>query len=129
MAKPPHLDVSRRERQIMEVLYRKGQATVAEVLEAMPDPPSYSAVRAMLRLLEEKGHIRHKKDGKKYVFMPKVAREKVSKSALRNVLATFFDNSVEQAVASLLDLNQKDLSDEDLDRLSALIDQARKEGR
>jgi BlaI family transcriptional regulator, penicillinase repressor len=129
MAKPPHLDVSRRERQIMEVLYQKGQASVAEVLDAMPDPPGYSAVRAMLRLLEEKGHIRHKKDGKKYVFMPKVAREKVSKSALRNVVTTFFDGSVEQAVASLLDLNQKDLSCEDLDRLSDLIDQARKEGR
>ena len=129
MSKPSPLNVSRRERQIMEIIYQRGAASAAEVLEAMPDPPSYSAVRAMLRLLEEKGHILHRKEGRKYIFMPKMAREKVSKSALRNVVTTFFDGSVEQVVASLLDLNQKNLSDGDLDRLSDLIDQARQEGR
>lgn len=127
MAIKSHLYLSRRERQIMEILYRRGQASVAEVLEAMPDPPSYSAVRAMLRILEEKDHLKHKQVGRKYVFAPKVAREKAQQSAISNLLYTFFDGSVEQAVASLLDLNAQKLSDDDLNRLSQLIEQARKE--
>ena len=95
----------------------------------MAAPPGYSAVRAMLRLLEQKGHLRHEQKGKKYVYVPQVTRERARRSALRNLLTTFFDGSVEQTVTSLLDLNQDDLTDDDLERLSRLIDQARKEER
>ena len=119
---------SRRERQIMEIIYRRGEATVANVLEEMHDPPSYSAIRALLNLLEEKGHLRHKENGRKYVYVPTVVREKARRSALHNLLQTFFDGSVEQAVATLLDLDQKNLSDDELKRLSKLIEQAKKEG-
>jgi predicted transcriptional regulator len=121
--------LSRRERQIMDVIYRKGRATAAEVLAELPDPPGYSAVRALLRILEEKGHLRHEAQGPRYVFLPTVARAKARKSALRQLLQTFFDGSTEQAVAALLDLSASKLSDEELDRLARLIDQARKEGR
>jgi predicted transcriptional regulator len=129
MATAPHLHLSRRERQIMEIIYRLGQASAAEVLEALPDPPSYSAVRATLRLLEEKGHLRHKQTGKKYVFLPTVAVSRARRSALRNVLHTFFDGSVEHAVASLLDLRAQNLSEAELERLSKLIEGAKKGGR
>ncbi len=121
------LNLGRRERQIVEILYQKGEASVSEVLEAMPDPPSYSAVRAMLRWLEDKGQVRHKQIGKKYVFSPKTPRRKASRSALRNLLTTFFDGSIEEAVASLLDLNQDELTEEELDRLAQLIEEARGE--
>jgi len=121
--------LSRRERQIMDVLYRRGQATASEVLDGLPDPPSYSAVRAMLRLLEEKGVVTHEEDGPRYVYRPVVARDKALRSELRRVLRTFFDNSAEQAVAALLDLEGKDLSTAELDRLAKLIDDARQEGR
>ena len=121
--------LSRRERQIMDVLYRRGQATASEVLDGLPDPPSYSAVRAMLRLLEEKGVVTHEEDGPRYVYRPVVARDKAQRSELRRVLRTFFDNSAEQAVAALLDLEGKDLSTAELDRLAKLIDDARQEGR
>jgi predicted transcriptional regulator len=121
--------LSRRERQIMDVIYRRHQATAAEVLEGMPDPPSYSAVRAMLRVLEEKGHLRHEQQGPRYVFMPTVPREQARRSALRQLLQTFFDGSTEQAVAALLDLPDSKLSDAELARLAALITRARKEGR
>ena len=121
--------LSRRERQIMDVLYRRGQATASEVLDGLPDPPSYSAVRAMLRLLEEKGVVTHEDDGPRYVYRPVVARDKAQRSELRRVLRTFFDNSAEQAVAALLDLEGKDLSTAELDRLAKLIDDARQEGR
>lgn len=121
--------LSRRERQIMDVLFRLGEATVADVLEGLPDPPSYSAVRALLRILEEKGQITHIQDGPRYVYRPTVAPEKASRSALRHVLRTFFDGSAEQAVAALLDEAGDDLSDAELDRLASLIAQARKEGR
>jgi predicted transcriptional regulator len=120
--------LSRRERQIMDVIYRRGRATVAEVLEDIPDPPGYSAVRAMLRLLEEKGHIRHEQDGPRYVFLPIVNRERARRSALKHVVRTFFDGSATDAVAALLDGDGK-LSDSELDRLSAMIEQARQEGR
>jgi BlaI family penicillinase repressor len=129
MAKPVSGGLSRRERQIMDVIYRRGQATAAEVMEGLPDPPSYSAVRALLRVLEEKGHLRHESRGPRYVFMPTVARDKARLSALRQLLQTFFDGSTEQAVAALLDLSTSKLSGEELDRLSLLIDRARKEGR
>ncbi|HLH03432.1 MAG TPA: BlaI/MecI/CopY family transcriptional regulator [Bryobacteraceae bacterium] len=121
--------LSRRERQIMDVLYRRGRATVAEILEALPDPPSYSAVRAMLRVLEEKKHIRHEEKDLKYVYLPVVPRDKARRSAVAHLLETFFDNSPEQAVATLLNVSARDLTDEDFDRLTALIEQARKEGR
>ena len=121
--------LSRRERQIMDVLFRLGEATAADVLEGLPDPPSYSAVRALLRILEEKGQITHTQDGPRYVYRPTVAPEKASRSALRHVLRTFFDGSAEQAVAALLDEAGDDLSDAELDRLASLIAQARQEGR
>lgn len=124
-----HSDLSRRERQIMDVVYRRGEATAAEVLDGLADPPSYSAVRAMLRILEEKGHLAHRQDGPRYVYRPTVAPEKAQRSALRHLLRTFFDGSAEEAVAALLDEARDDLSDADLDRLSHLIERARKEGR
>jgi len=122
-------NLSRRERQIMDVLYRDGQATASDVLAALPDPPSYSAVRAMLRILENKGHARHVADGTRYVYLPTLARDRAGRPALAGVLETFFDGSTEKAVAALLDLSRSDLSTEQLDRLSELIDQARMEGR
>jgi len=122
-------NLSRRERQIMDVLYRDGHATASDVLAALPDPPSYSAVRAMLRILENKGHARHVADGTRYVYLPTLARDRAGRPALAGVLETFFDGSTEKAVAALLDLSRSDLSTEQLDRLSQLIDQARMEGR
>jgi predicted transcriptional regulator len=129
MAKPANDPLSRRERQIMDVIYRLGRATAAEVQESLPDPPSYSSVRALLRILEEKGHLRHEQDGPRYVFLPTVPRDKARRSALRQLVQTFFDGSTAQAVAALLGEPGSKLSDEDLDRLSHLIDQARKEER
>src|SRR6059036_1411307 len=121
-----HLHLSRRERQIMDVLYRKGWATAAEVLENMPNPPSYSTVRALLRILEQKGHIKHEESQGKYVFMPTVPRDKAKRSAIRHLVQTFFDGSPEEAVAALLDSSSSTLSDKELDRLQGLIDKARK---
>lgn len=113
----------------MDVLYSRGRATAAEILEQIPEPPSYSAVRAMLRILEEKGHIRHEQDGARYVFLPTMTRDKAKRSALRHLLQTFFDGSAEQAVATLLDVSSAKLSDADLDRLAALIEKARAGGK
>lgn len=121
--------LSRRERQIMDFLFRHGKASVAEVLSGIPDPPSYSAVRAMLRTLEEKGHVAHEEDGRAYVYRPTVARDQARRSALRHLLSTFFAGSTEQAVAALLDLSGPRLSDDELERLARLVDQARNEGR
>ena len=121
--------LSRRERQIMEILYRLGTATVAEVLKELPDDVSYSTVRAQLRILEEKGQLRHEEKDLRYVYIPVVAREKVRRSALRNVIDTFFGGSAEEMVAALLDRSSTRLSTEELDRLSELIEKARKEGR
>jgi predicted transcriptional regulator len=129
MAKRAHDPLSRRERQIMDVVYRLGRATVAEVQEALPDPPSYSTVRALLRVLEEKRHLRHEQDGPRYVFLPTVPRDKARRSALRQLVQTFFEGSTAQAVAALLGAPDAKLTDEDLDRLSRLINQAREEGR
>lgn len=120
--------LSRRERQIMDVIYQRGRATVAEVLEEIPDPPGYSAVRAMLRLLEEKGHVRHEQDGPRYVFLPVVNRDRARRSALKHMVRTFFDGSATDAVAALLDGDGK-LSNSELDRLSTMIERARQEGR
>ena len=129
MATNSHQHLSRRERQIMDIIYRQGQATAQEVLDNLPDPPSYSAVRAMLRLLEEKGYLKHQQDGPRYLFLPTLAREKARKSALKQMLQTFFDGSTEQAVAALLDLSRPKLSQDELERLSQMIEEARKEGR
>ena len=121
--------LSRRERQIMDIIYELNEATVARVLELLPSPPSYSAVRALLRVLEEKGHLTHKQDGPRYVFSPTLPREEARENALKHVLKTFFDNSTEKAVAALLDISDETLSEEDYRRLSGLIDKARQEGR
>ncbi len=129
MGRPLKDGLSRRERQIMDVIYRRGRATAAEVMEELPEAPSYSAVRALLRVLEAKGHVQHKSNGPRYVFLPTVPREQARRSALKQLVQTFFDGSAEQAVAALLDLSASKLSDDELNRLSKLIDQARKEGR
>ncbi len=113
----------------MDVLYRLGQASVAEILEGMSDPPSYSAVRAMLRVLEEKNHVRHEEKDLRYVYLPVVSREKARRSAVAHLLDTFFEGSTEQGVATLLNVSGRELKSEDYDRLAALIEQARKEGR
>ena len=121
--------LSRRERQIMDVIYRLGRATAQEVQDNLPDAPSYSAVRALLRVLRDKGHVEHHSDGPRYVYLPTVPREQARESALRQVVRTFFDGSPPDAVAALLDLSVEDLSDDELDRLRTLIDRARREGR
>jgi predicted transcriptional regulator len=125
MSQPPQL--SRRERQIMDALYQAGRATAAEVRAAIPDPPSYSAVRTMLRILEEKGHVRHNLDGPRYVYIPTIARDKAKRSALKHVVNTFFDGSASQVMAALFELSPKEMSEADLARLKALIDTARHE--
>ena len=121
-------NLSRRERQIMDAVYRLGRATATDVLAQIPEPPGYSAVRAMLRVLENKGHLRHVLEGKSYVYYPTLARTRASRSALQNMLRTFFDGSTEKAVAALLDMSA-DLTEDEFARLSRLIDQARQEGR
>jgi predicted transcriptional regulator len=128
MEEKQQLHLSRRERQIMDVLYRRGQATAAEVHRDLPDRPSYSAVRAMLRTLEEKGHLRHEAQGPRYVYRPKLSLERAKRSALRHLLATFFDGSAEQAVAALVEGSAAKLSPEELDRLSRLIEEAKSKG-
>jgi predicted transcriptional regulator len=129
MARNPHQDLSRRERQIMDLLYEHGKLTAAEVHEKLPEPPSYSAVRAMLRILEEKGHIRHEEVGLRYVFFPVVARERARTSAVRHLIQTFFSGSTEQAVAALIDESAGEISDEELNRIAGLIEKAKREGR
>jgi len=117
--------LSRRERQIMEILFRCGEATAAEVLEALPDPPSYSAVRGLLRILEEKGHLSHAQQGARYVYRPTQSRRTAARSALAQVVQTFFGGSVEQTVSTLLSDAETRLSEEEIERLTALIDQAK----
>lgn len=128
MAKLPlQAQLSRRERQIMDVVYQLGRGTVAEVLERLPDPPSYSAVRALMRILEEKGHLRHEQDGARYVYYPVTSRDSARSSALRHLVSTFFNGSTSEAVAALLDTPGRPLSDTELDRITRLIEQARQE--
>ena len=122
-------DLTRRERQIMDVVYARGRATVAEVLAGLADPPSYSTVRTLLRLLEEKGQLRHEVAGPRYVYVPTVPREKARRSALRNVIQTFFGGSTEDTMAALLDLHDTRRRPLELDRIQALIDKAHREGR
>jgi predicted transcriptional regulator len=126
MSKQP---LTRREREIMDILYRRGRASAQEVLADLSDPPSYSAVRALLRLLEEREHVKHTEDGQRYIYAPVAARSDARRSALSHVVKTFFAGSVEQAVAALVESPRSKLSREELDRLSDLIDRAKQEGR
>lgn len=121
-------DLSRRERQVLDTLYRAGRATCAEVRRAMTDPPSYSAVRTFLRILEDKKVVRHEQDGARYVYIPIIEKDRASRSALRHVLNTFFAGSVTQAISALLHEDSKKLSEQDWQRLSAMIEEAQKEG-
>ena len=119
--------LSRRERQIMDILYQRGKVPAAAVREAMPDAPSYSAVRAMLRVLEEKGHVKHQAEGLKYVYVPVVTRDKAKRSAVKHLLDTFFADSPAQIVAALLDVSATPLTREELDRMSEMIEKVKKE--
>lgn len=121
--------MSRREREIMYIIYELHEATAAQVLEKISDPPSYSSIRALLKILEVKGHLSHKKVGPRYVFYPTIPKEKARQRALQHMLSTFFDGSTEKAVAALLDISDKQLSKQEYQRLQNLINQARKEGR
>jgi predicted transcriptional regulator len=121
--------LSRRERQIMDVLHQRAQATAAEVQAALPDPPSYSAVRALLRILEEKRQVKHLKAGARYVYLPRGSRQLARRSALKRLVSTFFEGSVARAMAALLETSDTRLSDAELQELEELINQARKEGR
>jgi predicted transcriptional regulator len=120
--------LSRRERQIMDAIYQRGRASAAEVLDGLPDPPSYSAVRALLKILETKGHLRHKKDGPRYVYVPTRPRNDAARAALKGIVRTFFEGSPEKAVAALLDVADAGLSPETVKNLTRMIEQARKEG-
>ncbi|MFN8178017.1 MAG: BlaI/MecI/CopY family transcriptional regulator [bacterium] len=121
-------ELGRRERQIMDVLFRHGRATAAEVLKEIADPPSYSSVRSMLRLLEEKGYVRHKWAGPRYVYVPTGRREQVQRSAARHMLSTFFNDSMESAVSAMLGATENPPSEEELDRLAQLIERAKRKG-
>jgi BlaI family transcriptional regulator, penicillinase repressor len=123
-----HHQLSRRERQIIDALYKLGRASAADIRAELPAAPSYSAVRSLLRILEEKGHIRHEQDGPRYLYAPVVARDNAKRSAMRHLLQTFFDGSTSQAMSALLDVSSSRLDDAELDRLKKLIDQARKQG-
>ncbi len=128
MPRQPLLDLSRRERQIIDALFRLGRASAAEVRAELPDAPSYSAVRALLRILEDKGHVRHDQEGPRYVYMPTAARDSAKRSALRHLVQTFFEGSTTQAMSALLDSSSSKLSEADLERLEHMLEQARKRG-
>lgn len=121
--------LSRRERQIMEILYQRGKASASEIREAMEDAPSYSAVRAVLRVLEEKGHVKHQAEELKYVYVPTVNRDKAKRSAVKHLLETFFNDSPKQIVAALLDVSSHRLSREELDQMAEMIEKAKREGK
>jgi predicted transcriptional regulator len=123
-----HTSLTRRERQIMDVLYRRGRASAAEVMADLPGEPNYSTVRTQLRVLEDKGHVRHEEEGGRYVYAPAVPRHAARRSALKHLVETFFDGSAEQVVAAVLGGEASRLSDEDLDRIGELIEKARKDG-
>ena len=111
----------------MDILYRDGKATAAAIQESLPSPPSYSAVRAMLRILETKGHVRHEQDGARYVFIPTMRRERAKRSALRHIVDTFFEGSAPQMMTALFEMSVQDLSETELQRLRSMIDAVRKE--
>jgi BlaI family transcriptional regulator, penicillinase repressor len=120
--------LGRRERQIMEIIYKRGRANAAEVLADIPDPPTYTAIRGMLRLLEGKGYLRHEQDGPRYVYSPTADPDRVSKSALKHLVKTFFDDSASSAVAAMVGVYENDLSEADLDALQLVIEKARSKG-
>ena len=128
MSRVAHHDLSRRVRQIVDALYKLGRASAADIRAEIPAAPSYSAVRSLLRILEDKGHVRHEQDGPRYVYVPVIARDNAKRSAMRHMLQTFFDGSTSQAMSALLDVSSSRLDDAELDRLKKLIDQARKQG-
>jgi len=128
MTKPLHVTLSRRERQIMDILYRRGRATASEVMEDLPGQSSYSTVRTQLRVLEEKGHVHHEEVGLRYVYEPAVPRHTARRSALRHLVDTFFDGSAEKTVAALLGGESARITDDELERIASLIKKARKEG-
>jgi BlaI family penicillinase repressor len=121
--------LSRRERQIMDILYQRGKSAASEVREAMADAPSYSAVRAMLRVLEDKGHVKHKSEGLRYVYLPIVTRDKAKRSAVRHLLDTFFSDAPADVVAALLDVSSPKMTREELDRMAEMIEQAKRVGK
>ena len=129
MTKPLHAVLSRRERQIMDILYRRGRAAANEVMAELPGEPNYSTVRTQLRVLEGKGHVRHEEQGLRYVYMPTVPRHAVCQPALRHLIETFFEGSAEKMLSTLLGSEGSKLSDEELERLAQLIEKARKGGR
>ena len=125
MNNPFRKPLSRRETQIMDVIFQLGEATAADIVERLPDPPSYSSIRALLVILEEKGHLTHHKEGARYIYNPTLSADKAKQSALSHLVKTFFSGSPQQVVATLLSTN--DLSPEDLDELAKLIEEARKD--
>jgi predicted transcriptional regulator len=127
MSRKSITDLSRRERQIMDAIFKKGSATAAEVRELIPDPPSYSTVRALLRILEDKGLVKHKQQGPRYLYQPAVRKDRARTSALKHLMHTFFDDSIEQVVAALMDVSGPDMSEEEYEQLSRMIERARKE--
>ena len=129
MKNSEHHSFSRRERQIMDVIYSHGRATASEVMEAIPDPPGYSTVRTLLGVLEKKGHLTHERQGYHYVYFPTAPVEKVSSSMLEHVMKTFFDGSAQRVVSALLDISESDLTKSDYDDILELVEQAKKEGR
>ena len=129
MGKTPHLNLTRRERQIMDILYRRGRATAGEVMSDLSGDPSYSTVRAQLRVLEEKGHVHHEDVGLRYVYSPIVPRHEIRQSALRHLVDTFFEGSTQKVVAALLGSDGAKVSQEELDRIAELVDKARKTGK
>jgi len=121
-------DLSKRERQIMAIIYRRKRASVRQVLEDVPNPPSYSAVRATMNILKDKGYLKHMRQGKKYVYSPTISQKKAINSAVKHLLTTYFDNSLEKAVTAILEIHNKDLTEEDFARLAQIIDKAKKGG-
>jgi predicted transcriptional regulator len=121
--------LSRRERQIMDIIYQQAEATVAEVRKLLPDPPSYSSVRALLSVLEKKGYLKHKEQGRRYIYYPTVALDRVKRSALKHLMETFFDDSAERVMAALLNIRGVKLSEKELEKMARLIEEAKKEGK
>ena len=129
MLKKKNDRLSKREQQIMDIIYKEGPCSATEIHKLMPDPPSYSAVRAMLKVLIDKKHLKHKLDGIKYIYSPTVNVEKAKKSALTDVLKTFFEGSAQNAVATLIDMSKDEMGKDDFEALSKMIEEAKKEGR
>ncbi len=127
MSRKLHTELSKRERQIMDIIYRKKSATAKEVMEKIPNAPSYSTVRKLLNILEQKGFLKHVQDGLKYIYYPKIPHKKAMRSAVRQLIETYFDNSVEEAMTALIEYDTGDLSDKELDRLIHIIEKKKRE--